>query len=179
MVRCRTLSGCREKKWFIALWREVSLQPERDSGRDALPGTPQVRPCRLPFERPVLKGPGRASRPEPLSSEPPRQWLYGAATTTHPGSSLFAPGTVPLPRSGAVWVPSGTLFGRDAKNGSAQGWLERSRKAPPLHRVSDTEHRAPEQLRSLESCGATFAGSFAPFRGRGPLPQGPLPRDTP
>ena len=60
------------KKRFIALWREVSLQPERDSGRDALPGTPQVRPCRLPFERPVLKGPGRASRPEPLSSDPRR-----------------------------------------------------------------------------------------------------------
>ena len=31
-------------------------------------------------------------------------------------------------------------------------------------------------VRALESCGATFAGSFAPFRGRGPLPQGPLPQ---
>ena len=27
---------------------------------------------------------------------------------------------------------------------------------------------------SLASCGATFAGSFAPFRGLGPLPQGPF-----
>ena len=28
------------------------------------------------------------------------------------------------------------------------------------------------EKKSLESCGATFAGSCAPFRGRGPLAQG-------
>ena len=69
-------------------------------------------------------------------------------------------------------VPGGSCLAREGQTNSGQGWLERSRKAPPLPRVSDTEHRTPEEPASLRYCGATFAGSFAPFRGHGPLAQG-------
>ena len=42
-------------------------------------------------------------------------------------------------------VPGGSCLAREGQTNSGQGWLERSRKAPPLHRVSDTEHRTPEE----------------------------------
>ncbi len=75
------------------------------------------------------------------------------------------------PVSGAMVVPGGSCLAREGQTNSGQGWLERSRKAPPLHRVSDTEHRTPGDPGFWDP-----AGSFAPFRGQGPLPQGPLPQ---
>ena len=54
--------------------------------------------------------------------------------------------------SGAMVVPGGSCLARDGQTNSGQGWLERSRKAPPLPRVSDTERRKPEHKRPLESC---------------------------
>ena len=47
--------------------------------------------------------------------------------------------------SGAMVVPGGSCLARDGQTNSGQGWLERSRKAPPLHRVSDTEHRTSKE----------------------------------
>ena len=69
------------------------------------------------------------------------------------------------PVSGAIVVPGGSCLVRDGQTNSGHGRLERSRKAPPLHRVSDTEHRTPEEPGLWHP-----AGSFAPFRGQGPLP---------
>ena len=60
---------------------------------------------------------------------------------------------VPLPSkrgNGGAWRD---LFGHGWPNESAQGRLERSRKAPPLHRVSDTEHRTPEEPTFLNAAG--------------------------
>ena len=68
--------------------------------------------------------------------------------------------------SGAMVVPGGSCLAREGQTNSGQGWLERSRKAPPLHRVSDTELRSPEQYKSLESCR-----ELCSLSGRGPLPQ--------
>ena len=59
---------------------------------------------------------------------------YEAATTTHPGSSLLVPGTVPLPRSRAVWGPSGTLENRTFEReptGVRQACCEALLRAPP------------------------------------------------
>ena len=69
--------------------------------------------------------------------------------------------------SGAMVVPGGSCLAREGQTNSGHGWLERSRKAPPLHRVSDTEHRTSEQQPLWHPAGWLKP----PFRGRGPLPQ--------
>ena len=45
--------------------------------------------------------------------------------------------------SGAMVRPGGSCLARDGQTNSGHGWLERSRKASPLHRVSDTEPHRP------------------------------------
>ena len=57
-------------------------------------------PCRLPFERPVLKGPGRASRPEPLSSDPRRHSRFkrlAEKKSAPAGSKMGSTEPPPLP----------------------------------------------------------------------------------
>jgi len=70
-------------------------------------------------------------------------------------------------------VPGGSCLAREGQTNSGQGWLERSRKAPPLPRVSDTEHRTLEK----EASGILPGGSKPPFRGLGPLPQDLIPEE--
>jgi hypothetical protein len=143
--------------------------PETFPSRKPAPGsggpvqdTPRVHPRRLGVWPSLAKhGPGRA-HPIPallgnFQACPPWrvQWCYD-------------PWRCRCQVSGAMVRPGGSCLARDGQTNSGHGWLERSRKASPLPRVSDTEHRRSENP------GLWYpAGSSAPFRGRGPLPQGP------
>jgi len=106
--------------------------------------------------------------PAHWAAEPPRD-------ITPPGP--FEKGSAPaMPRSGGIFASARcraglprTVFGQGRPNPSLHGctrgvsWaalpgtsplLESPnfQKAPPLHRVSDTEHRTPEESASLASC---------------------------
>jgi hypothetical protein len=96
-----------------------------------------------------------------------------------------------LPR---VRTPLGPFYevGFVAANLPRSAWIECARPGPSLAREGQSRayrdvlaacpgraHPIPVRAlwreKSLESCGATFAGWLAPpFRGRGPLPQRPL-----